>query len=508
MAAGTMVELSASNGDIDTTDALEVFEFFQKVAVINGTNLKLADFVNTELVVTALTTAPTVDSIVTQANTNATMVVNSVSTDKTKIRGFTTSGTFNTTAGNTLSGGGMDPETRVPSAVNEASSTPLWYDISVHPDGASGSLPDQAYLGCLWKGRMVLSGNPDHPEQWYMSRAGDHTDWLYVQNSPLAPIAGNNGDLGEIGDIVTCLIPYTDDYLIVGCMSTIEIFRGDPQDGGSKDSLDGETGIFGSQSWCIDNDRNLWFWGTNGIYKMTPNRQVQPVSNIALPEIVVDEGVDPSTHRIVMQYDKLNHGILVTVTLLADGTNSNYFISLTETTTGIFPETYPTPCGAYSLFFYNATDKDYQTLLVGCTDGYIRKFDPTAKDDDVGATDTAISSYVLYPIVPMSEPDYEGKTQSVTISVSGGAASGDHQDSDGVTVDYYTADDAETLIEDVKDGATALYTETLSATGRSQRIREKVRGAWLGLKFSNSTASETFAINRVLADFTPAGRIR
>jgi hypothetical protein len=160
------------------------------------------------------------------------------------------------------------------------------------------------------------------------------------------------------------------------------------------------------------------------------------------------------------------------------------------------------------LFFYNSTNKDYQTLLVGGKDGYIRFFDTAAKDDDVGATDDAISSYVLYPIVQMAEPDFEGKTQSVTVNVSGGAASGDHTDSDGVTVDYFTADGAETLVEDVKDGATALYTETLSATGRSQRIREKVRGAWLGLKFSNSNASETFAINRVLADFTPAGRIR
>jgi hypothetical protein len=508
MAAGTMVELVAARDDIDTTDALEVFEFFQKVAVINGANLKLADFVNTELVITALTTPPTVDSIVTQANTNAQMVVNSVSADKTKIRGWVISGTFNTTGGNTLSGGGMDPETRVPSAVNEASSTPLWYDIEVHPDGASGSLPDQAYLACLWKGRMVLSGNPDHPEQWYMSRVGDHTDWLYVAGTALAPIAGNNGDLGEIGDIVTCLIPYTDDYLIFGCMSEIHIMRGDPQAGGSLDALDKKTGIFGARSWCIDNKRNLWFWGMNGIYKMSPNWQVELVSNIALPDIVANEGVDPSTHRIEMEYDRLNHGIVVTITLLADGTNSNYFISLTDTTTGIFPEAYPQACGAYSLFFYNSTNKDYQTLLVGGKDGYIRFFDTAAKDDDVGATDDAISSYVLYPIVQMAEPDFEGKTQSVTVNVSGGAASGDHTDSDGVTVDYFTADGAETLVEDVKDGATALYTETLSATGRSQRIREKVRGAWLGLKFSNSNASETFAINRVLADFTPAGRIR
>jgi hypothetical protein len=402
----------------------------------------------------------------------------------------------------------MDPETRVPSAVNEATTTPLWYDLEVHPDDASGSLPDQAYLGCLWKGRLVLSGNPDYPHQWYMSRVADHTDWAYLAGDDLAPIAGGNGDAGEIGDIVTSLIPYTDDYLIFGCASTIHIMRGDPQRGGSLDALDKKTGIFGPRSWCFDNKRNMWFWGMNGLYKMGPNWLVENVSDISIPELVVDEGVDPSTHRIEMEYDRKNHGIVITVTLLADGTNSNYFISLTETTTGIFPETYPLQCGPYSLFFYDATDKDYQDLLVGCKDGYVRKFDPTAKDDDVGGADTAISSYVLYPIVQMGEPDFEGKLKSLTVNVAGGAASGSHSDSDGCDVSIYTSDGAETLVEDVKDGATAAYTETLSTTGRQQRIRDRVRGAWLGVYFANSTASETFSVNRVLADLGPAGRIR
>ena len=508
VASGTMVELAAANGDIDTTDQLELFEYFQKAIVVNGANLKVADFSSTELVITALTTAPSFGSTVTQATSGAQMVVSSVNSAKTKIRGFTITGTFVTTAGYTLSGGGMDPETRVPSAVNEATTTPLWYDLEVHPDGSSGSLPTQAYLGCRWRGRIVLAGDTDHPHQWYMSRAGDPTDWAYVGGDALAPIAGNNGDAGEVGDIVTCLIPYTDDYLIFGCASTIHIMRGDPQSGGSLDVLDEKTGIFGPRSWCFDEKKTMYFWGMNGLYKMMPGWKIENMSHISIPELVADEGVDPSTHRIEMEYDRKNHGLVVSVTLLADGTNSCYFVSLTETTTGIFPETYPTVCGPYSLFFYNATDKDYQDLLIGCKDGYIRKFDPTAKDDDVGATDDAISSYVLYPITPLGEQDYEGKMTSMTVSVSGGASGGSHTDADGVTVDIHIADDAETLIEDVKDGATPQYTETLSGTGRSQRIREKVRGAWLGVKFSNSTASETFVINQVLADLGPAGRIR
>ncbi|MHA2063737.1 MAG: hypothetical protein ACXABY_05060 [Candidatus Thorarchaeota archaeon] len=508
VAAGTMVELSAANGDIDTTDQLTVFEYYQKAVVVNGANLKIADLANTELTVSALTTAPTVNSIVTQATSGAQMVVDSVDSTKTKIRGFTITGTFTTTAGHTLSGGGMDPTTEVPSAVNEATTTPLWYDIEVHPDAASGSLPTQAYLGCKWAGRLVLSGNPDYPHQWYMSRVADHTDWAYLAGDDLAPIAGANADAGEIGDIVTCLLPYTDDYMIFGCASSIHLLRGNPHRAGSIDAIDETTGIFGPKAWCLDDKDNVWFWGMNGVYKMSPKFAVEHISNIAIPELVEDESVDPATHRIEMEYDRKNHGILITITLLADGTNSNYFVSLTETATGIFPEAYPVQCGVYSTIFYDATDKTYRDMLVGCKDGYIRKFDPTAKDDDIGGSDTAVDSYVLYPIVQMGEPDFEGKLYSLTINVSGGASSGSHTDSDGADVDYYTADDAETLIEDVKDGAAAFYTETLTGTGRNQRIRERMRGAWAGFKFSNSNASETFSINRVLADITEAGRIR
>ncbi len=97
VAAGTMVELAAANGDIDTSDQLIMFEGYQKVFVVNGTNLKIADFVNTKLTITALTTAPTRGSTVTQATSAATMIVDFVNTAKTEIYGKTTSGTFVTT---------------------------------------------------------------------------------------------------------------------------------------------------------------------------------------------------------------------------------------------------------------------------------------------------------------------------------------------------------------------------------------------------------------------------
>jgi len=506
MAAGTMVELVAARNDIDCTDQLEIFEGYQKVFVVNGTNLKIIDFVNTKLTVTALTTAPTRGSIVTQATSNATMVVDFVNAAKTEIYGKTTSGTFVTTAGYTLSGGSMDPETRVPSAVAEASTTPHWYDYVVYPDGASGSLPNSAYLGCLYRGRIVLSGNSNYPHQWYMSRQADHTDWAYVANDAQSPVAGNNSDAGEVGDIIRCLIPYKDDYLVFGCANSIWVLRGDPAIGGSLDEVSLTVGIHGSRSWCFDGNGNLYFWGTGGIYRLKRDfTGVENVSRVALPELITDENPNPSTYRVSMAYDRKRQGIVICVTKLADGTSSNYFYDLLVG--GFYPESYPTNCGVYSSFYYAANDDTYSGLLLGCKDGYIRVFKDSAKDDDNGVSDTAISSYILYPVIQLSSPDHESKLTSLIVELAGGAAGGAFSDTDGVTLDLFSGDDAETVVEDVKDGATSFSTTVLSGTGRKNKLRPRTRGAFVGLKFSNSTASETWSINRVLYETVKAGRV-
>lgn len=509
VAAGTMVELVAANGDIDTSDNLTMFEGYEKVFVVNGTKLKIADFKNTRLTVTALTTAPSVGSLVTQSTSAAVMSVESVSADKTKIYGKTVTGTFVTTDGYTLSGGGMAPETQVPSAVAEASSTPLWYDWEIFPDGASGSLPDQAYLGCLWRGRMVLSGNPDDPHQWYMSRQADHTDFAYVAGDAQSPVAGGNADAGKMGDIVRALIPYNDDYLIMGCATSMHVFRGDPAAGGSRDALDRTVGVYGGRSWCFDGERNLYFWGPNGLYLMGADMGViQNISSITLPQLIGDEAADPTTHRITMEFDRKAQGVVVCVTKLSDGTNSNYFISLIQQTTGIFPESYPEECGAYSLFYYDSNDKSFSGLLVGCKDGYIRVFDKDTKDDNTGASSDPIGSYVVYPLIKAGEDDKEGKLTALTVEVAGGASGGSEQDSDAVTWEVFGADDAETLIENIRDGDTAQASGTLTGGGRKNTLRPRVRGAYIALKFSNSTASQTFALNRVMAKVIETGKVR
>lgn len=514
VAAGTLTELDTSGYAIDTSDNLNMYEAFQKVFVVNGGVLGVADFVNTKITDdNGFTTKPSRGDIVYQAGTSAaTMVVDYINSTDKVMYGYVTSGTFEiTTAITSAVGGGGNVIFPSPVA---GLPKPRWYAWTPYDNDTStyGSMPAKAYLGCLYRGRCVLAGNPNYPHQWYMSKTADPWNWVYTSTDPLTAAAGQNADAGEVGDIIRALIPYKDDYLIFGCASTIWVLTGDPAAGGEIDEVDLTVGMFGANSWCFDGDGNLYFWGTAGIYKIPLGfRSVENLTEISLPDLVAEQvgaiNVTPATHRITMGYDRKRHGILICITTLETGSNSNYWYDLKLG--GFFPESYPNECGPYSLFYYAANDNDYADLLVGCKDGYIRKFDETAKDDNIGGSTDPISSYAVWPIQHLTEDnDKEGKLTSLTIELSGGASGGAFPDTNGVSYEIHIGDDAETVIEDIRDGATAFSSGTLSGTGRKARIRTRARGAWLGLKFLNSTATETWAVNRIFGTVVPAGTIK
>jgi len=492
--AGTMAELAAANGGISTSNPLTIVEAFQKLFIANKNNLKVADFINTKIATDNVGThPPDPGTILTGGTSGAKMVVDYI-TSTTADAACTIYGKRTTTA--TFSSGetvtGTDDDSNSISFATSAAETapPHWYDWTVFgQDSAFGTMPDSAYLVCRYRGRLVLSGNPNYPHQWYMSKIGFPFNFLYGTNDPMTAVAGTNADAGELGDIVRALIPFGDDFLIFACANSIHLLDGDPVSGGSIDELDNKTGIFGPWAWCKDGVGNLWFYGTGGLYKMTGGRS-RPinVSISHLPKLVTDWEAVPGTHRVVLTYDPFRNGIIISRTTLADGTNLNYWYDLK--TEGFYPETYPAACGIFSSAYYDSDAAGTKGLVLGCNDGYIRNFYDASKDDDSGASNTAISSYVTWPIEHLAEDnDKEGLLTSLVFEL-------------------HKANDAETCLEKIKDGDTPFSSGTLSGTGRKNRIRTRVRAAYLGLKLSNSTESETWSINRIFGTVREVGKIK
>jgi len=537
VAAGTMVQLAASaiEGQLDTSDNLNMFELLQKVFIVNGANRKVADFVNTKLTVTALTEdrVPAHGDILTQDQGDekyAFMIVDFVNTARTAIYGYAyyTGGAiafektdYNITSNNAI--GNMDPNPILGADVIDVSDArPHWYDWTAYPtitlsiakygqeSGTTksfGSLPNKAYLGCNYRGRAVLSGDPEHPHQWYMSRQLNPWDWEYGANDAQSPVAGGDADAGEIGDIIRTLIPYKDDYLINGCASSVWYIAGDPAEGGSLNELDLTVGMYGANSWCFDGKGYLYFFGTNGLYKTTIPGNPECISAIRLPNLVNDEAVDPATYRITMVYDRVRNGILICITKLSDGSNSNYWYDLI--TNGFFPENYPDECGPYSLFYYAANSPTYRDLLVGCKDGYIRKFSESAKDDDVGPTDDAIDSYVGFgPLQINKDPKFQGKIIGLDLITAGGTSGGSESDSDDIICKVFVDKTAESIIEKLSAGTTPNVLKTFKAPGRQRGyiMKQKVKGIYAGIELRNSTAVQTWGFEQLLIDAKPAGK--
>jgi hypothetical protein len=515
MAAGTMVELAAANGDIDTTDQLNMFNAFQSAFIVNGANLKVADFGNTKLTHSALGTQHAFGDLLTQDQGGgdvAYMVIKFTNTAKTLTYGYAyyagDAEAFDTSTAVTGSGDGSG---FTPSDVADP---PHWYDWTPYAGGASGSMPNRAYLGCLYNGRCVLSGDPEHPEQWYMTRQANPFDFAYIANDPGSPVYGGASDLGELGDIVRCLAPYKDDYLVFGCASSVWAMFGDPMAGGAIREVSLTTGIFGANSYCWDNSNNFYFWGNNGLYRTTIPGVPQCISQFKLPRLIKNEAASPLTHRVTLLYDNDRHGVLVAITVLATGANSNYFYDLNalddNEVGGFFPETYPTECGIYSGVYYDSNDPTLKGLVLGGTNGYIRNFDEATKNDVAfSGSEIAISSQVSLAPVHMSDVSQrEGTIAGLDLTVAGGLPDGSQADSDDVDFKVFTARTSAAILEKMNAGTSPNFAGTFVGPGnlRGSTRRQTARGVYLGVKLENTTAGESWGFEELSVYLKDSGR--
>jgi len=227
-----------------------------------------------------------------------------------------------------------------------------------------------------------------------------------------------------------------------------------------------------------------------------------------LAEISKDEleTPDAGTHTVLMAYDVKRQGLNICVIKRSDGFHQAYYYDLRVG--GFYPESYIDSITPYSMMYYNSNVPGNVGQLYGCKDGYIRTFDSSSTNDtDADDADIAINSYVALPVIKMGAEDKNGVVTEVVFETGGGATDNSFADTNGMTYDIYSADTYEEALEKMIDGGTAEITGSVTAPGR-YRIRERLRGAYLGILLSNDTESETWAINKIYANINSAGKIR
>lgn len=345
----------------------------------------------------------------------------------------------------------------------------LWtLTAGTFPEDSEGNLPR---LICTWRGRTVLAGLLDDPSVIFMSKVSDPFDFNYAPAVPVPPDSawsGHVGPQGETGDVITALIPYTDDVLIIGQDSSLALFRGDPNYGGSIDNVTSTIGIAWGQAWCMDPAGVVYFFSNRtGVFGYVPGNQPLRISQ-AIDTLMLD--IDTGQYVVRLLWNDRFKGLHVFVTLLSTRTQTRHFFWEQQANAWWVDTFGSTALNPLCCTVFDGNQQTDRVSLIGSWDGYVRSVSSDAEDDD----GTLIESEVwIGPfLTQFSDAVILHEIQAVL-----GASSGD------VNYEVYVGDTAEEALasDPVATGTWSAgrnFTDTVRRAGYAAYIRLTSTNVW------------------------------
>lgn len=339
--------------------------------------------------------------------------------------------------------------------------------ISTWTATSAGTLPTGQRLLVTWRGRIVGSGVVADPHNWFMSASGDPFNYDYSPAVPnaLQAVAGNNSPAGLVGDIITGLMPVSDDVLVFGGDHTLYKMTGDPAAGGVIDLLSDQTGMAFGRAWTKDPDGVSYFVGTDGIYRLPKGAEIENMTVGRWSKRF--RNIDLSKYRAYMVWDYFRHALIVEFMSLVGKPNISWVWE--KRADAWHEQAYPTSIGPTALLAYDGPDANDKVTMFGGKDGYLRTVKEGVDDDG-----TAISSRVRW--APYIAPTHTAEVVLNTVFPITATGS-------GITnLNVYTGQSA----EDCVTSQTARVRRTLLHAGRNHSMRQKVRGYAVQLEVSSS----------------------
>jgi hypothetical protein len=320
---------------------------------------------------------------------------------------------------------------------------------------------------------------------WYMSAVGAPTDYDYSDGTATSAVAGTSGEqAGRVGFEITALCAYRDDYMVFGGAGKLAVLMGDPMYGGYIDTVSQQVGIVSANAWCYGLSGELYFLDQfDGMYMLPPGGRGVPesLSRPKLPEELVE--IDPKLVWPSMAYSHVERGIHIWLTPITSGTTYHWFYDL-----------------SVGAFFRDSFESDHESfshalsegsLLFGCRDGYVRRFDESAETDD----GTNIDSYADYGPFRLAGNDtmrgYLKRMDAVLADKSG-----------DVTWSIRQGDSFEQAVR-----ASTFKTGTWSGGGLTYATRPAMSGSAAVLRFGNSAARK-WAMDRLTVQLDAGGKMR
>jgi len=355
----------------------------------------------------------------------------------------------------------------------------------------AGSLPLGDDLVALYRDRLLFAGDPNNPQVWLASRQGTLTDFDYsvADTDTQRAVAATNADAGKCGQTILALMPFGDDYVIFGCTSSLWLLRGDPSFGGQLDNISRSIGVVGKRAWCNLPDGHIVFMSHDGLYILqagTP--KPQSLSRESLPEEMLNYGA--SLHDVLLEYDIVDRGIHIWITPKSGGTSRTHYFYDWEGKS-FWPVTTAATKEPTSILMFNSDSPAENAVILGCRDGYLRKFSGLSETDD----GTAFTSYCM--IGPMSMAIESNEGMLMELAVATAESSGD------VDVDVLVGNTHEAAVK-----ASAFTTIECNTAGMNFRHNVRARGKGIALKVKNGESGRRWAYERATGIIRPCGRQR
>lgn len=333
-----------------------------------------------------------------------------------------------------------------------------------------GQVPSGCPLMAIYRDRLVLAGAPSTPQAWYMSRQGTFTDWDYsvAATDGGRAVAGTSTDTGRLAAPAVALAAWANDYMLVGCSDSLWIMRGDPAYGGKFDNIAHNVGIVGPRAWCFGPNGEFVWLSAHGLYWMAPNAAGMPIpiSQTKLPQELIH--VDGNTHVVSLSYDAESCGVHVFLTQGTSSQRLHWYLDWQSKS--FWPVRLPGTMDPLEALEYSGIDAADSTVLMGCRDGYVRRWRLDADNDD----GTAITSFIQVGPIQLGDGYRCGLLNEIVGTLGGSSG--------GVTVSVLVGETAEQAT-----AASAFQTATFSA-GRNYHFRPRARAGSCVVKLANSGA--------------------
>ena len=334
-----------------------------------------------------------------------------------------------------------------------------------------GTLPTSEPLVCLYRDRLILAGKNNI---WHASRTSDVADYNYGAEATdiNRAVSGQLEHAGGIGAVPKAVIPHRDDVLVLACANSLWALRGDPTTGNMK-VVSSEIGILAPKAWAKTPDGLMAFLSNDGVYVWDMGSSSKPTrfSEERLPDEL--KNISATDNIITMAYDSLERGFHLFITPTDGTTHTHWWLDIKNR--AMWPVSLHADHQPLAVARLETTG--LADTLLGCKDGYLRKFSNASETDD----SRTLNSHVLLGPFRIARNDTEDAMLS---EIHGIMADND----DFVDWRVVMGDSAEEVADTAVTGINAVINgespKGVSADGRWEALRNKVararsRGPWM-----------------------------